>query len=102
MLVEGIRDVWRLWEAGISAVAIIGSDLSRYQRTLLVQRFKEVAIMFDGDEAGALGAEKAYCMLREFVKLRVVRLREETDPADLDFGEIDKLLVSASFTDSRT
>lgn len=58
VLVEGFFSVLKLHEAGIPAVAVMGSDLSDHQAQLL-RRLPHVILMFDGDEAGRRGSQDA-------------------------------------------
>src|SRR5207247_797565 len=52
VVVEGFFDVMRVVEAGyISAVSLMGHELSDAQETLLL-RFPQVILMMDGDEVG--------------------------------------------------
>jgi hypothetical protein len=56
LLVEGPGDVFRVSEAGATAVAALGSDLSETQVEKLVRLGKQVIIAFDNDAGGQRGA----------------------------------------------
>jgi len=59
VLVEGVKEVWRLREANIPAVACLGSDLSAAQAKRLVSLRRELLVAFDNDQAGRDGARHA-------------------------------------------
>ena len=48
-------------QSGFPVVALMGSSLSKRQEELLVQRFKRVALMLDGDEAEYVRKLRARC-----------------------------------------
>jgi DNA primase len=53
VVVEGFFDSMRVHQAGFpSVVALMGAALSRGQENLLVQRFRRVRLMLDGDQPG--------------------------------------------------
>lgn len=81
VLVEGCFDAIRL---GRRAMAVFGTTLSRTQIALLVaSRARDVAVMFDGDEAGRKGTRKVVGTLRDhFKRLRAVKLPWGNDPDD--------------------
>jgi DNA primase len=51
VVVEGFFDCFMLHQAGVVAVALMGTAVSEAQRALL-QRFGHLILMLDGDEAG--------------------------------------------------
>jgi hypothetical protein len=55
VVVEGITGVWRL---GPGAVATFGVRYTSSQLLLISRSFEKVLILFDGDEAGCLAADK--------------------------------------------
>ena len=57
LLVEGVPDVLRAAEAGVTAVAAFGTDLSSYQVQKLTNVQKRILIAFDNDGAGRKGAQ---------------------------------------------
>lgn len=63
ILVEGQSDVWRLWQHGYNACALMGSDMSDEQVKLL-SKFKTVYLALDNDAAGRRGTEIAYHLLK--------------------------------------
>ena len=83
VLVEGFFSVFKLHQAGFAnTVACMGCELSHKQAELLSQA-KEVVIIFDGNQAGRDGADKARELLTELVPVRVVHLPEDLEPDDL-------------------
>jgi hypothetical protein len=66
VLVEGVKEVFRLREANIPAVACLGSDLSETQAKKLVGLRREVLIAFDNDQAGRDGGGDARKLLLKF------------------------------------
>ncbi len=80
ILVEGFFSVAKLFEAGLpNVVASMGCELSDQQARLLAEA-KEVFILYDGNEAGYAGAEKAKEKLLPLVPVRVVKLEAGTEP----------------------
>lgn len=71
-LCEGELNVIALWQMGIPAVGVAGSDFSERQCSLIVSAFDEVIVYFDGDEAGDKGTERVMQMLSPYMPLRVV------------------------------
>ncbi|MFA5127787.1 MAG: toprim domain-containing protein [Patescibacteria group bacterium] len=84
VLVEGFFTVLKLHEAGVqNAVAAMGSELSDAQAQLLIDT-PGVIILFDGDNAGRLGAINARDKLTALgITVRVANLPENTEPDDL-------------------
>jgi DNA primase len=57
ILVEGYFSVFRLFQLGVPAVALMGSSLSAAQVTLLREAgVKYLTVLLDGDEAGRAAA----------------------------------------------
>jgi hypothetical protein len=86
VVVEGVTDVWRLAQAGIGAVALLGKTFSLQQRTLLIWTWAKqggwLTILLDGE----VEVEK-FPYLPELRRgfdgrLRVLRLPGREDPAD--------------------
>lgn len=82
ILVEGFFSVVKLYEFGIpNVVAAMGCELSDSQVQLL-REAKEVIVLFDGDDAGRKGAERAQAKLTPYLPVRLVRLPDGTEPED--------------------
>jgi len=92
VLVEGYFDVFRLFQAGYPAVALMGSSISKRQKELLVSLKKFLILMFDGDPAGAECTEKLITALRGKRAFRVVRLGDGLQPDTLSEEELRKIL----------
>lgn len=90
VLVEGFFDCVSVSEAGYRAVALMGCDLSAAQEELL-QAFKRVVVMLDGDEAGRHASQgiASRLMRRHFVRL--VDVPEGKQPDGLSAEEIKAL-----------
>lgn len=82
VLVEGPADVLALVRAGVPYVtAVLGSQLSQVQAAYVAAMGVSAVVWFDGDEAGAQGAERAARLLDVAgVPWRAVRVRGH-DPA---------------------
>ncbi len=73
IVVEGYFKVMALHQAGLpNTVATMGRSLSREQ-ALLLAAAKEVIILFDGNDAGRIGAEAAVKLLAEVAPQLIVR-----------------------------
>lgn len=93
VVVEGYTDVIALHEAGVtSAVATLGTALTKQHVKLLGRFAKRVVYLFDGDEAGMRAADRASEFIDESVtpeagssrvELEVAIIPEGLDPADL-------------------
>jgi DNA primase len=97
IIVEGFFDVIKLWQLGFHRVAsIMGSSLSTQQEATLVEASEGrtgIVLMFDEDDAGRAGREKALVRLarRLFVKV-VVLPQEGAQPDHLSENELHALL----------
>lgn len=88
VLVEGSFDAMSWHGAGVPAVSILGSSLSKVQRAAVIGRWRQVTIAMDGDQAGRRAAKKMVGQLSGLVDLRVARLPKGTDPGDVDPGDV--------------
>jgi 5S rRNA maturation endonuclease (ribonuclease M5) len=96
VLVEGPREVMKLWQEGFTnAVAILGSHLSDNQLVLLGELNPgKVMLMFDGDDAGIATTERIADKLdRNFVVEKCFVPRGK-DPKNLGLEDFKKLLVA--------
>ena len=71
ILVEGQSDVWRIWQHGYNACALMGSDMSESQVKML-SKFKKVYLALDNDKAGRRATEIAYYLLRNHCEVLLV------------------------------
>jgi hypothetical protein len=85
LLVEGPGDVWRAHEAGFTAVAPFGVELSQTQAEKLAALDRHIIIAFDNDEAGVFSRSRASATLRaQGVTVSVL----PPPPAYKDVGEM--------------
>jgi DNA primase len=91
VLVEGFFDAMKVAQAGFAVVALMGSSLSLRQKELLIQHFKKVAVMLDGDEAGRKATEE--CLVRIGTKVWVTAaiLPDDQQPDQFSTEGLQKL-----------
>lgn len=92
VLVEGYFDVFRLYQAGYEAVALMGSSISQTQEELILSLNKDLTLLFDGDEAGRKATKQAIKLFRGKLPFKVIYLHEGFQPDDLKEQELKKLL----------
>ena len=97
IVVEGFFDVINLWQLGFHrVVSIMGSSLSMAQEAALVEASEGrsgIILMFDEDEAGRTGREKALVRLARRLFVRVAALPQEgAQPDHLTENELHALL----------
>lgn len=80
VVVEGFFDVFALYAAGIDSVALMGSSMSRYQKKQLLSLEQRLAFMFDGDEAGSRGMNKAINALHNKRPIKAIYLPKNMQP----------------------
>jgi DNA primase len=93
-IVEGQFDVIGLWQYGYrNVVAVLGSHLTKFQAEKVVQFFKEVVIVTDGDDPGREAAARFASTLRtRLSSVRVVDVPDDKDPGSLTEDEASELL----------
>jgi DNA primase len=97
IVVEGFFDVIKLWQQGYHrVVSLMGSSLSLKQEALLLEASASrpgIILMFDEDDAGRSGREKALLRLARSLFVRVVPLPQEgAQPDHLSESELHALL----------
>jgi len=97
IVVEGFFDVIKLWQQGYHrVVSLMGSSLSPQQEALLIKASDSrpgIILMFDEDDAGRAGREKALIRLSRHLFVRVVPLPQEgAQPDHLTESELQALL----------
>jgi DNA primase len=94
VVVEGFFDCIKVHQSGFPCVALMGSSLSTEQEKILVQNFRRILFLFDGDDAGRRGADE--CLLRLGKKLLVmaVMLPEGKQPDSMSVEEMKSALRS--------
>ena len=100
VIVEGFFDCMKVHQAGIpSVVALMGSALYEPQRHALLERFREVRLLLDGDRAGRNASRIVAAKLRPHCQVHVVDLPVDTQPDQLSMESIRQILPSASGDD---
>jgi DNA primase len=84
IIVEGYLDLIQLFQAGITnVVAVSGTALTDQQATELKKLTTNIALAYDGDDAGIQAAIRGgYTLLRNGLSPRVVEIPDKLDPDD--------------------
>lgn len=89
IVVEGPFKVYHLVQAGFTnVIAIFGASLSEEQARVLIETGRPVLLLFDGDEAGRLGARAAVEQLVAHAFVRAVHLPPEVQPDHLNATDL--------------
>jgi DNA primase len=90
VLVEGPLDVLKFWMTGIYNVcAVLGSDLSGPQRSLLLENdCYDIILAFDNDAAGIDSTNKAIASCSNYFRMSQYKLPKGRDIGDLETNEI--------------
>lgn len=93
-IVEGPRDALNLIQYGMPALAMLGSySFNEYCRDLILNLNPELIILaLDPDRAGKKATKLVYKYLYEYVNIVKKKFEEETDPADLNRVEVNKMI----------
>lgn len=93
-VVEGFFDCLKVHQAGFrSVVALMGSALSERQRRLLVQSFRSITLLLDGDRAGRQASIAISAKLAQDCQVRVVRLIDNAQPDQLSTEGLQEILA---------
>src|ERR1700733_11732463 len=93
IVVEGFFDCLKVYQAGFgSVVALMGSALYEQQRQLLLQRFRQIVLMLDGDAPGRRAALVVSARLSADCPVRIVQLPENRQPDQLSGQTLRALL----------
>ena len=93
VVVEGFFDCMKVHQAGVrSVVALMGSALYEAQRRALVERFRHVILLLDGDPTGRKASIVIAQKLRPHCYVRVVLLPDGVQPDQLRANDIGELL----------
>ena len=93
VVVEGFFDCFRLYQAGVrSVVALMGSALYESQQRLLLERFRQVILMLDGDAAGRRATIEIAVRLRPRCSVQIIDLPFETQPDQMTSQQIRNVL----------
>ena len=93
IVVEGFFDCLKVYQAGFgSVVALMGSALYEPQRRLLLQRFRQIVLMLDGDAPGRRAAAVVSARLSADCSVRIVQLADNRQPDQLSEQALRELL----------
>lgn len=91
-VVEGYIDVIACRQRGLNVVAPLGTAVTEEHLSLLRRLGEEVVLIFDGDEAGRVGADNAMnLLLQNEIKTKILMLPNGLDPADVDISTMPML-----------
>jgi DNA primase len=97
IVVEGFFDCLRVHQAGYrNVVALMGVSLSEVQEQLLLERFPQLVLMLDGDEAGQRATQQLAARLWGKVSLSMVGVPSGRQPDQLSSEEIARILCGVS------
>jgi DNA primase len=100
VVVEGFFDCMKVHQSGVpSVVGLMGSVLYEPQRRILLERFRRVILMLDGDPAGRKAITVIAEELRPHCSVRVVLLQDGVQPDQLPAKAIGKVLQPFTHVD---
>lgn len=81
VVVEGFWSVLRLHAEDIPCVSTFGDSVSDAQAELLVQHgFKNVILIYDGDEGGRIGTQTSLPILAKHLFVKTIALEDGIKP----------------------
>jgi DNA primase len=92
VLVEGYWSVYRLYELGYAAAALMGHELSAQQEELIAEHAERVIVMMDGGKAGQDGQAQAVSRLARRCYVRSAELPDGAQPDTLREADLMRLL----------
>lgn len=93
IVVEGFFDCLKVFQAGYpSVVALMGSSLYESQCRSLVERFRHIRLVLDGDRAGRRGASVITSILAPRCSIDVIELPDGAQPDQLTDESLTQLL----------
>ena len=93
IIVEGFFDCFKVHQAGFgSVVALMGAVLYDRQQRLLIERFRQIILMLDGDEAGRRASHGIALQLARHCRVRVIELTANVQPDQLSAEAIREML----------
>ena len=96
ILVEGVLDKIFLHQLGFTnSLAIMHADLSKVQKSMLLEHMKPVYLMLDPDEAGKMASKKIFNMLKHSVQTYICNLPEGKDPDQCTFNEVNESITTS-------
>ena len=97
VVVEGFFDCMKVHQAGIpSVVALMGAVLYEPQRGVLVDRFRQVILMLDGDVTGRKASKAIAEKLRPISRVQVLELPAGAQPDQLPQETIREMLENSN------
>ena len=97
IVVEGFFDCLKVHQAGQSwVVGLMGCHLSAEQERLLLQRFRSIVLMLDGDPAGQQASSSITARLISSSTLDMVYLSPGQQPDQMSSQEIQRALSAAA------
>jgi DNA primase len=99
IVVEGFFDCLKLHQAGIAAVvALMGAALYESQQRQLLERFRRVILMLDGDAAGRRATATITAHLQQHASVGVIHLPDAVQPDQLSTEAIRQFLQARTPT----
>ena len=93
IVVEGFFDCVKVHQAGFcSVVALMGAALYERPKRLLLERFRRLVLMLDGDEAGRRASDRIAAELARRCPVTVVSLPANVQPDQLATETIQQIL----------
>jgi len=88
IFVEGFFDVMRLYTFRVrNVVSLMGTSLTKYQRSLILPYVENVYLMLDSDEGGEKGTKRVAKQLKGLCNIYRIPLPCGKDPDDLSLKE---------------
>jgi DNA primase len=99
ILVEGIFDLLNMWDKGAkNVVCVFGTvkllnDTSTKLFPYKVMGVEKIFLLYDGDDAGRIAAEKTRPLIEECgFTVEIIKLPEGTDPGELSQEDVNSLI----------
>ena len=100
VVVEGFFDCMKVHQAGVrSVVGLMGSALYEPQRQALLEKFRHVILLLDGDSAGRKASTIIAQKLRPHCHVRVILLPDGIQPDQLPVKDIENILTPSANDD---
>lgn len=102
ILVEGVFDAMRLFTLGYNAIALLGTKLSKYNRTILLSKFDKIYVALDNDvslikkNAGQIATQKIIEDLKNYVECFSIVLPPNKDPDECSEEELKQCFDEAT------
>lgn len=90
ILVEGVTDVWALWNLGYpNTVSSLGCKMTKEQALLVVKHALNLIVIFDGDEEGRKSTDRIENILGKTMNIYRIILPEGKDPGSVNKDWLD-------------